>query len=131
MLSWIRKIQLPSRNGKLNKKTLGRIQGPRDPKTLAGGQKVLQAFVGVYCRRHHGTVRNELCGECRALLDYAFERLSKCPYDPKPKCKECPTHCYKPEYRQKIKEVMRFSGMYYIKRGRIDWLIRYILSEAN
>jgi hypothetical protein len=45
--------------------------------------------------------------------------------DPKPKCKDCPVHCYKSEYRRRIKEVMRFSGIYFVKRGRVDWLIKY------
>jgi len=44
---------------------------------------------------------------------------------PKPKCKDCPVHCYKIEYRRRIKEVMRFSGIYFVKRGRVDWLIKY------
>ena len=32
-----------------------------------------------------------------------------------------------PEYRAKIKEVMRFSGIYFVKRGRLDWLVRYFM----
>lgn len=84
---------------------------------------VLQCFVEVYCRKYHG--QNVLCEDCRDLLEYARRRLEKCPYDPKPKCKNCNTHCYKPEYRDKIKAVMRFSGMHFVKRGRLDWLVRY------
>ncbi|MFH1998920.1 MAG: nitrous oxide-stimulated promoter family protein [Planctomycetota bacterium] len=43
------------------------------------------------------------------------------------KRKACDTHCYKPAYRAKIKEVMRYSGIHFIKRGRLDWLVRYFL----
>jgi hypothetical protein len=69
-----------------------------------------------------------VCQSCRELLIYAEERLARCPYDPKPKCKHCPTHCYKPAMRVRIREVMKFSGMYHIRRGRVDWLIRYFLA---
>lgn len=131
MVFWFRKKRTESAKHAAAKKPLTRIQGPRDPKLLAQGQKILSAFIGVYCRKHHAGTKDILCEDCKGLLNYALERLSKCPYDPKPKCKVCPTHCYKPEYRRKIKEVMRFSGMYYIKRGRVDWLIRYFLSNAG
>ena len=88
---------------------------------------VLRRFVAVYCKNHHNSERETPCEECRDLLEYARVRLERCPYDPKPKCKDCTTHCYKPEYRQRIKAVMRFSGMYYVKRGRLDWMVRYFV----
>lgn len=109
---------------------LTRRCGPVDPKILEQNQKTLRAFIEVYCRHNHGMPKGLLCEECRDLLDYAHTRVAKCPYDPKPKCKDCPTHCYKPSYRQKIKEVMRFSGMHFIKRGRIDWLFKYFFMKA-
>ncbi len=91
---------------------------------------ILERFIGVYCRKHHGRSRKEpLCPECQELFEYAIERRKHCPYDPKPACKNCPTHCYRPAYRQQIREIMKFSGMYYVKRGRIDWLLRYFLNN--
>lgn len=90
-------------------------------------RNVLERFIEVYCRAHHERGNDRLCPECRDLLRYALKQLEKCPYEPKPKCKACPTHCYKPAYRIRIKEVMRFSGMYFVKRGRIDWLVRYFM----
>ena len=98
---------------------------------------VIARFIEVFCQKSHekhaagraaagiGKGKGELCPECRDLLDYAAERLARCPMDPKPKCKDCPVHCYKPQYRERIKEVMRFSGIYFVKRGRVDWLIKY------
>ena len=88
---------------------------------------LLKKFIEIYCSAHHGSKDKNLCAECNNLFEYARTRLEKCPYDPKPKCKDCRTHCYKPEYREKIKAVMRFSGMYYVKRGRLDWLLKYFL----
>jgi predicted amidophosphoribosyltransferase len=88
---------------------------------------ILRRFVQVYCRRKHATAAG-LCADCQDLLTYAEERLDRCPHDPKPKCKHCPTHCYQPEYRARIREVMRSAGMHFVKRGRLDWLLRYFLS---
>lgn len=86
---------------------------------------ILKKFVEVYCNDHHGTNGGGLCEQCGELLAYGKQRLEKCPYDPKPKCKDCATHCYKFNYRIKVKEIMKYSGMHFVKRGRIDWLIRY------
>ncbi len=94
--------------------------------------RTLQKFIEVYCRKNHpdeaGELPSGLCSDCEQLLTYARKRLEKCPYDPKPKCKNCKTHCYASAYRARIKEVMKFSGMYFVKRGRLDWAIRYFLS---
>ena len=108
---------------------------PRRSRDLA----IITRFIEVFCREKHARTRGdsdhcrqkpgpaggELCPDCRDLLDYASERLARCPMNPKPKCKDCPVHCYKPEYRRRIQEVMKFSGIYFVKRGRIDWLIKY------
>ncbi len=91
---------------------------------------VLTRFIGVFCQNKHAQSRQAdggLCHECSDLLEYATDRLAHCPMDPKPKCKDCPAHCYKPQYRQRIREVMKFSGIYFVKRGRLDWLIKYFL----
>jgi hypothetical protein len=34
-------------------------------------------------------------------------------------------HCYRPDYRQKVREIMRFSGKYLLLRGRLDLLWHY------
>jgi len=91
----------------------------------AGEFNTLSKFVEVYCNHHHDTAKGVLCNECSELLEYGHKRLELCPYDPKPKCKDCPTHCYRKDYREKVKEVMKFSGMHFVKRGRVDWLIKY------
>ncbi len=71
--------------------------------------KTIRAMIGIYCNKKHKT--QDLCANCRGLLAYAVDRLKKCPYGgDKPSCKECPTHCYKEEYRTKIREVMSFAG---------------------
>jgi hypothetical protein len=86
---------------------------------------ILTAFTEVYCRKTHGTAKGELCDECGWFLKYAHGRRIKCPLHPKPKCKECPVHCYSPKMRLKVREVMRVGGMYFVMHGRIDWLLKY------
>ncbi len=76
----------------------------------------IEAMIEIYCKAHHGGKtdadgKKVLCDECQALADYAKKRLSCCPFGvDKPVCGKCKIHCYKPEQRQKICEVMRFSG---------------------
>lgn len=104
--------------------------------------KVLALFTTVYCRSRHrvenaamtavpvgmegaGIEKFRYCGECRDFLDYAVSRRLKCPLDPKPVCKHCPVHCYRPGHREKVRQIMRFSGKYLIRRGRLDLLWHY------
>ena len=48
---------------------------------------------------------------CEELLRYAHARLDHCPFgEKKSACKECTVHCYKPVMRERMRQVMRFSG---------------------
>ncbi|MGR5205955.1 MULTISPECIES: nitrous oxide-stimulated promoter family protein [Vibrio] len=77
---------------------------------LATELKTVKAMIEVYCHDHHGT-KGELCSACRKLLDYAEVRLDRCPYgEDKPACNKCPIHCYKPEPKELMRLVMRYSG---------------------
>jgi Nitrous oxide-stimulated promoter len=104
--------------------------------------RVLGLFTAVYCRRHHAGEKSGLsargldasvlglgqyryCEECREFLAYALQRRLRCPLEPKPTCKECPVHCYRPGHRERVRQIMRFSGAYLIKRGRLDLLWHY------
>ncbi len=91
--------------------------------------KVLEKFIQVYCETKHSTREKPgnrgLCEECRGTLDYAIHKREVCSFDPKPTCKNCEIHCYEPGHRQKIKDIMRHSGMHLILRGRLDWLVHY------
>ena len=73
-------------------------------------RRTIDAMVRLYCRDHHGT-RGEPCGECGELLEYALARLERCRFgDGKPTCANCPVHCYRPDMRERVREVMRYSG---------------------
>ena len=60
---------------------------------------------------HPNTVSIVEPTEYQELMEYAFRRLDGCKYgEKKLACKHCPTHCYKPAMREKIREVMRWAG---------------------
>jgi hypothetical protein len=75
-------------------------------------KKTIDAMIGLYCHDHHGTKgKGDLCEDCQNLLNYAFARIGHCVFNPdKPTCKNCTIHCYAPAKKEKIKEVMRYSG---------------------
>jgi hypothetical protein len=107
--------------------------------------EVLSNFVSIFCREKHpletkdtfcikderlrralGSQELLLCLDCRKLLNHGIAKMLLCPYDPKPMCKKCQTHCYAPGYRERIREVMKFSGLYLIKHGRLDLMVHYL-----
>lgn len=74
-------------------------------------KQMVSQMISLYCRKKHHTKRGELCEECKALNEYAKLRSEKCPFmETKTFCSNCRVHCYKKEMREKIREVMRFSG---------------------
>lgn len=73
-------------------------------------KQTVALMIRLYCRKKHGT-KNDICPDCEALSRYAIQRSDKCPFmETKTFCSNCQVHCYKPEMRAKIREVMRFSG---------------------
>lgn len=71
---------------------------------------MVNEMISLYCRKKHGT-RSGLCPDCAALAAYARQRSDRCPFmERKTFCSNCSVHCYKPEMREKIRAVMRFSG---------------------
>ncbi len=73
--------------------------------------ETVHKMIMLYCNEMHGTARNELCPDCWELFDYAKQRIDKCFYgNRKPVCSKCKVHCYKPAMREKIREVMKYSG---------------------
>ena len=77
--------------------------------------KTIGFMIDIYCRDRHCRDRHgahdALCPECAELRDYALARLDKCPFqESKSTCANCAVHCYKPDMRQRVREVMRYSG---------------------
>ena len=82
-------------------------------------KKVVSLMISLYCHKKHVGFWEDvhrqmgaptLCAECAELDRYA-QRIDRCPFmETKTFCSNCRVHCYKPEMREKIKEIMRFSG---------------------
>lgn len=73
-------------------------------------KQTINAMIKLYCKNNHNT-QNQLCNVCLQLLEYSFLKIEKCAFLPdKPNCKNCKVHCYKPDLREKIRKVMRYSG---------------------
>lgn len=73
-------------------------------------KRMVSLMISLYCHKNHGT-HGEICPDCRELRDYAMLRSDQCPFmETKTFCSNCKVHCYKAEMREKIREVMRFSG---------------------
>lgn len=73
-------------------------------------KKLIEAMMQCYCKDLHQPDA-VLCSDCADLLLYAQTRLDKCAFgENKPNCADCKVHCYKKDMREKIKEVMRYTG---------------------
>ena len=74
-------------------------------------KQIVDLMIHLYCRKKHKTVEKHhgLCEECEKLRDYAAMRVDKCPFmETKTFCSNCRVHCYKPQMREEIRNVMRF-----------------------
>ena len=75
-------------------------------------KRTVSAMISLYCQgKKHTSSSSILCPQCAELERYAHARLEHCRFgNAKPSCTRCPLHCYKPIMRQRIREVMRYSG---------------------
>lgn len=120
----------------------------RDPK-VAKDTRLLGDFAVIYCNgMHDGRPRTSLttdgatlgiygrtapvvCDECAALLEYAEKRRAFCPQDkpgaPKPFCSHCETHCYQPEMRELMRDMMRYAGPRSVLHGHALDSVRHLI----
>ncbi len=98
---------------------------------LAREHDTLSKMLVIYCRAHCGQDAHpaRLCPDCQALLDYAAQKLDRCPYgETKPTCAKCPIHCYKPEPRAQVRAAMRFAGPRMLLRHPLA-AIRHLIAD--
>jgi len=96
-------------------------------------KKTIEVMVRMYCFGHH-VAKRRLCEECEGLLDYARQRLEKCPFgEKKPACAKCSVHCYNPSMRGKVTSVMKYAGPRMISKHPILAMVHGIhkLKEIN
>lgn len=93
-------------------------------------KRMVSQMIALYCKKHHGT-RRELCPDCTELTKYARMRSDKCPFmETKTFCSNCKVHCYQPEMRKKIQEVMGFSGPRMIFRHPVA-AVRHVMETRR
>jgi len=70
----------------------------------------INVMIKLYCQKRHPQDQT-LCDNCLDLLDYSSKRIVSCHFGAeKPVCGICSIHCFKSEYREHIRDVMKFSG---------------------
>ena len=84
-------------------------------------KQTIRKMIALYC--HHHLKQDTVPEEYKLLAEYACQRLDHCQFgqDKKP-CKRCPVHCYAPQKRQQIREIMRWAGprmMFYAPKDTI------------
>lgn len=95
-------------------------------------KKMVSYMIALYCEKQHNSLKGSLCGECRELSEYAKLRSDKCPFmETKTFCSNCKVHCYKPQMREKIREVMRFSGPRMIFRHPVAAISHVIATKKE
>ncbi len=96
-------------------------------KRIATEKTTVKAMIEIYCKTNHK--ENSICEDCNKLIEYALIKTDKCRYkEEKPGCKKCKTHCYSLDNRNKIREVMRFSGPRMIFKHPV-LAIKHLISE--
>ena len=92
---------------------------------------VIRQMISIYCRKRHNIKSGDLCEECTQLLKYALARLDHCPKgNNKSSCRKCEIHCYSPNNRIKIREVMKYVGPRMIFIHPIS-AVRHLISEFD
>jgi len=73
-------------------------------------RRTMEVMILIFCRDRHDR-RGGLCDHCGRVLVYAEQRLDRCLFPGnKPTCAACPVHCYRPDMRAEVKEIMRYAG---------------------
>ncbi len=112
---------------------------------VAKDTRLLGDFAVIYCKGNHPDAERTrldspgavlgvygkrppvVCGECAELLGYAEKRRAQCPKDPKPFCSHCDTHCYKADMRERMRDVMRYSGPRSMFRGHAIDSVKHLI----
>lgn len=93
-------------------------------------KKIVSLMIQIYCKKNHHC--SELCEECQDLQQFAYKRLNACPYQEKKSfCAHCPTQCYTKNYKERMKNVMKFSGKYMLLINPLLFFQHAIISLVN
>lgn len=111
-----------------------RREGPR----IRREKMTVAHMIIIYCQgvhpkaeKHYSIEESLLCGDCYALHEYSQKRLTYCRFgEEKTTCADCPVHCYAPQEKEDIKQVMRYAGPRMLWRH--PWLaFRHVLDGRS
>jgi len=72
-------------------------------------KEIFSQMTKIYCK--HKEHNKELCNHCKEIIGYAHVRIDSCRFgNEKTFCSKCTVHCFKPEMREDVKRIMRYSG---------------------
>lgn len=106
-------------------------------KRRAREKRTISQMVALYCAGHHdvaarteaGFCGEPMCPACKAVDDYAVLRTERCrQMHVKTSCDRCPHHCYRPDERERIREVMRYAGPRMMTRHPVA-AVRHLLGR--
>lgn len=74
--------------------------------------EIVEKMIETYCtKQKHLNDGGKLCSDCDELLNYSLQRTTRCPHVEKTLfCVNCPTPCYKPDMKEKMRIMMKYSG---------------------
>lgn len=99
-------------------------------RVIENEKRVVGMMINMYCRHKEGN--SELCKECSQLLEYSMQRLEHCRFgESKPSCRKCAVHCYRPDMRQRMREVMRWAGPRMMLYHPLDAIMHLIREMRN
>jgi hypothetical protein len=115
---------------------VARKQSAADPKKvhplIARERDTIEKMSLLYCHKYHHTPKGQLCAECQELVDYAFERLRRCPFqEKKSTCAKCAVHCYQPAMREKVRQMMRHSGPLMMVRHPVLSILHLVVDGSR
>lgn len=91
---------------------------------------IVKTMIEYHCEIVHS--EGKTCEHCKILIDYTSRKLERCRFgSTKPVCKDCPVHCYSPEMKQKIREVMCWAGPKMIFRYPLYAMIHIYDTQLN
>lgn len=88
------------------------MSSKKEERRLRRDEKTLYAMANIFCSAHHEGKKDTkgLCPDCAATIAYSIDRTQRCPNEHKGNCEDCSIHCYKPEVRARIREIMAYAG---------------------
>jgi len=96
--------------------------------SLKNEKKTVKTMINIYCSAHHKQ-NNVMCPDCQSIFEYAESRIDKCQFKSQNLvCSKCKVHCYRTEMREKIKEIMRYSGPIMIWKHPL-LVVRYLKNK--